>query len=364
MSWDVRRRSMATRTRSLVCFRRTSNSRLPAKAEYWAPLDPAGSCEKSRGCHNLYGVARLKEGIAIQAALADTVWIAQQLEKQYPDSNRGQGAAVVPLSEVIVGDIRPIMLVLLGGAGLLLLIASVNVASLLLVRSEGGRREMAVRSALGASRQRLIRQFVTEGLVLVAAGSVLGVIAAGWAVRLLTRLIPEAMMARLPFLQGLGLNVHVLAFGGTVALLAAILFAITPALRLSFTDMRQGLVEGSRGSAGIAWRRLGSKLVALELATAMVLLVGAGLLGQSLYRLLRVELGFQPDRLITLTVGAPDAAYGKDTQSVALAASSPKPCLEPSRGRIRRHHQHSARQLQRQHQLDPIRGPPLPRRAQ
>ena len=286
--------------------------------EYWATLDPTGPCETRRGCHNLYGVARLKDGVSLQAAVADTAVIARQLEKQYPDSNRGQGANVVPLTEVIVGDIRPILLVLLGGAGLLLVIACVNIASLLLVRSESRRREMAVRSALGASRIRLIRQFVTEGLVLVAAGSMLGIAAAAWAMRLLSRLIPEDMLARMPFLQGLGLNIRVLAFASGVALLAALLFALTPAVRLSFMEMRDGLVEGSRGSAGNTWRRLGSRLVVVELATAMVLLVGAGLLGQSLYRLLRVTVGFQPDHLVTMEVDAPDATYGKAPQAIAL----------------------------------------------
>lgn len=271
-----------------------------------------------RSCHNLYGLARLKDGVSLQAASADTAIIAAQLEKQYPDSNRGQGAKVVPLPEIIVGEIRPILMVLLAGAGLLLMIACINIASLLLVRSESRRRETAVRSALGASRMRLVRQFVTEGLVLAAAGATLGIAAAAWAMQLLSRLIPEEMMARMPFLRGLGLNIRVLAFAIGVSLVAALLFALTPALRLSFTEIRNGLVEGSRGSAGNTWRRLGSKLVVAELATAMVLLVGAGLLGQSLYRLLRVAVGFQPDHLVTTEVDAPDASYGKDPQAVAL----------------------------------------------
>src|SRR6202030_1828886 len=164
------------------------------------------SCEKRRSCHNLYGVARLKDGVTVQMALADMTSIAKQLEVQYPGSNRDQGASVMPLSERIVGDIRPILLVLMGGAGLLLLIACVNVASLLLVRAESRRREMSVRSALGASRVRLIRQFVTEGLVLVAAGSLIGLVSASWAMQLLKRLIPADMLSGMPFLQGLGLN--------------------------------------------------------------------------------------------------------------------------------------------------------------
>jgi predicted permease len=287
--------------------------------EFWTLDYGTGWCEKRRSCHNLFGVARLKDGVSIEAAQADTSLIASQLEKQYPDSNHGQGALVLPLTEVMVGDIRPILLMLLGGAGLLLLIACVNVASLLLVRAESRRREMSVRSALGASRVRLIGQFVTEGLVLAAAGSLLGFASADWAMRLLTGLIPAGMLAGMPFIDGLGLNVRVSIFGCGIAVLAAVLFAVTPTLRLLFDEMREGLSEGSRGSTGNTWRRLGSKLVVVELATAVVLLVGAGLLGQSLYRLLHIDLQFQPDHLATLRVAAPDSTYAKNPQAVALA---------------------------------------------
>ena len=287
-------------------------------AEFWTTLNATGGCEKRRSCHNLYGVARLKDDATIESALADVQAIAQQLEKQYPDSNRDQGANVARLSDVIVGDIRPILLVLLGGAALLLLIAAVNVMSLLLVRSESRRREIAVRSSLGASRARLIGQFVTEGLVLVSAGSALGLALAWWAMQLLSKLIPVDVMARMPFLHGLGLNIRVLTFAGVVWLLAGTLFSFTPTLRLSLPEMRAGLAEGSRGSAGNTWRRLGSKLVVLELATAVVLLVGAGLLGKSLFRLLHVAVGMEPDHLLALQVGAPQSNYGKDEQAIAL----------------------------------------------
>src|SRR4029078_12531685 len=147
-------------------------------------------------------------------ALAEMTAIAQELERQYPDSNRGQGAAVEALSESIVGDIRPILLMLLSGAGLLLLIACVNVASLLLVRSQSRRREIAVRRALGAATTRLISQFVTEGLVLVTIGSTLGLICAAWTMRLLVRLIPAEMAAGMPYLQDVGINPRVAAFAG------------------------------------------------------------------------------------------------------------------------------------------------------
>jgi macrolide transport system ATP-binding/permease protein len=287
-------------------------------AEFWTTLHPSSECDLRRSCHWSYGVGRLRDGTSLEAAQADLKSIAQRLEVQYPDSNRGQGAAVVPLDEMIVGSIRPTLMVLLCGAGLLLLIASVNVTGLLLVRSESRRREIAVRSAMGASSARLLGQFVTESVVLSLAGSLLGLAIAAGAMQLLTSLIPANLIAAMPFLQGLTLNLRVSSFAGVVALLAAILFSVTPALRLWSPGIREGLAEGSRGSAGTAWRRLGSRLVVLELAMAVVLLVSAGLLGKSLYRLLQVDLGLQPAHLVTMQLAAPAADYGKDEQAIAL----------------------------------------------
>jgi macrolide transport system ATP-binding/permease protein len=286
--------------------------------EYWVTMHASGECDLRRSCHSIYGVARLKDGVTFQTALADVKGIAAQLEKEYPDSNRGQGAALSPLSDVIVGDVRPILLVLLTGAALLLVIATINVASLVLVRSETRRREIAVRSALGASRSRLIRQFVTEGLVLVLTATVLGLALASWAMQLLIRLIPAEMFASMSFLQGMGMHPRVLIFAAVISLLAAALFSLTPAMRLASPETRQDLAEGSRGSAGTVWRRMGSKLVVLELATAVVLLVGAGLLGRSLHLLLRVDIGMRPDHLATLEVQAPTDPYSKDDPAIAL----------------------------------------------
>ena len=287
-------------------------------AEFWAALHPVGGCELRRSCHDLNGVGRLKDGVTVPLALAGMTSIAAQLERQYPDSNRGQGASVMPLYEAIVGDIRPILLTLLGGAGLLLLIACVNVSSLLLVRSESRRREFAVRGALGASRTRLTRQFITEGILLVVFGSVVGLTSAFLAMKLLMRLLSKDMLARMPYLEGLGFNLHVVAFAVAIALLAALLFSLTPLLRLSMVEMREGLAEGSRGTAGMLWRRLGSNLVVLELAIAMVLLAGAGLLGKSFYRLLHVELNFQADHLATLESVAPPLEFDTDAKQMAL----------------------------------------------
>jgi predicted permease len=245
--------------------------------------------------------------------------IAKQLEGEYPGSNRGQGASVKPLSEQIVGDIRPILLLLLAGAGLLLVIACVNVSSLLLVRSEARKREVAVRGALGASRGRLLRQFITEALVLVIAGGGLGLLCAYGTMQVLTRLLSKDMLSYMPYLRGISLNSHVVAFAVAISLLAAALFALAPVLRLPMAQLREDLTDGGRSSAGTFWRRFGANLVVLELAVAVVLLVGAGLLGRSFYKLLHVELGFQPDHLATVQVVLPQTTYAKDPQAVAVS---------------------------------------------
>ena len=292
---------------------------LRGRADYWMPIQELNGCEKRRSCHNLFGVARLKDGVTVATALANMKSIAAQLEKQYPASNRGQGAAVKPLSDQIVGDVRPIFLVLFCGAALLLLIACVNVSNLLLVRAENRRREMAVRGALGASRGRLVLQWVTESLVLVLAGSALGIVTAYGIMRLLMRLIPTDILDYLPYLQGLTFSPRVLGFAALVALLAIAIFSAAPALRLSSTDLRADLSEGGRSAAGTVWRRFGSNLVVVELAIAVVLLAGAGLITRSFYQLLHVSLGFAPDHLATLEVGAPESTYAKPEQQVQLS---------------------------------------------
>src|SRR5580698_191383 len=291
---------------------------LRGNVEFWTTLHASDQCALRRSCHNLNGIGRLKDGVSAEMARAEMKTIARQLELQYPKDNRDQSASVLPLAEVIVADIRPILLVLLGGAGLLLVIACVNVSSLLLVRSASRKREIAVRGALGASRGRLIRQFITEGLVLMAAGSWLGLIAADGAIEILTRLISKDMLAGMPYLAGLGLNSHVLLFAGGVSLFAAALFSFAPVVRLPLTKLQEGLSEGGRGYAGTLWRRFAANLVVAELAIAVVLLVGAGLLGKSFYRLLHVDVGFQPDHLATLQVALSDASYPKDEQMVAV----------------------------------------------
>ena len=287
-------------------------------AEILVPLQPTTECELRRSCHDLDAIARLKDGVSIPSALAEMKSIAARLERQYPDSNRGNSASVIPLSDSIVGNIRPILLVLLGAAGLLLLIACVNVSSLMLVRAESRRREIAIRGALGATRKRLSGQFVTEALTLVAAGSVAGLAVAYAEMRGLRGLISTDWMAGMPFLGGLGLNPRVLLFAACLSLLAGILFSMTPILHFRFSNMKDGLAGGGRGSAGTLWRRMGTKMVVIELATAVVLLTGAGLLGKSFYRLLHEDLGFTPDHLATVNVHLPENVAPQPAQQLAF----------------------------------------------
>jgi macrolide transport system ATP-binding/permease protein len=286
-------------------------------ADFWATLHAKGDALSCRGCHSLLGIARLRDGISVSTSVAAMKSIAAQLEKKYPDSNRSRGATVLPLTEVIVGDVRPILLVLLGGAALLLVIVCVNVCSLLLVRSEKRKRETAIRSALGASSARLIFQSVTEGMLLSFFGSALGVAAAYEAMRLVIRLIPPDMMASMTYLQGVGFNLRVSLFAAALSLFAGLLFSFAPVLRLPHLRILEGLAEGGRGSAGTVWRRFGKHLVVVELALALVLLASAGLLGKSLYRLLHVEIGLEPDHLAMLRIGAHSDRYAKP-ESLAL----------------------------------------------
>lgn len=288
-------------------------------AEFWTTLHASDQCGKRRGCHNLTGIGRLKDGVNVQQARAGMTAIARQLELQYPSDNRGQGAFVEKLSTVMFADVRPLLVALQGGAGLLLLIACVNVSSLLLVRSESRKREFAVRGALGASRARLLRQFFTESTVLVISSCLLGLVGARVATQVMQGMISKDMLDYMPYLQGIGLGPHALEFSGLLSLAAVILFSVAPAVRISWNQLRDGLSEGGRAYAGTLWRRFGANLVIVELALAVVLLVSAGLLGKSLYRLLHVEVGFRPDHLATMDVALSQGDYAKDEQQAAVA---------------------------------------------
>ena len=288
-------------------------------AEYWATLRATDSCEQHRDCHNLTTVARLKNGVSIETASANMRSVAQQLRAQYPDTNRIFGSAnLVPLRDFIIGDVRTVLLTMLSGAGLLLLIACVNVTTLLLARSDKRRREIALRCAIGASASRLFHQFATEGFVLATAGCICGLGFAQLGIRLLASLVPPEKLAGMPYLSGLGLNPLTVAFACGISLLAGIVFSIIPITRASLREMIGALKEGARGSSGTTWRRFGSSLIVTEIALAMVLMVSAGLLGKSLYQLLHLELGFKPSHLAYFQTSWAPGKYHTGKQIVLL----------------------------------------------
>ena len=288
-------------------------------AEFWTTLRPfAGEeCSRSRGCTAFSAMARLKDGATLQQALADVQRIAAQEAALHPNPDKYRSASVGLLSESILGDMRPTLLALLGGVALLVLIAYVNVAGLVLVGSENRRREFAVRGVLGASGARLMQQLLAEGLVVALLSGALGIVAAALTRELVLKVIPTDTLESAPYLRA-SWNWHVAGFAIAPVLMALILFAVTPFVRIPLANLRSGLVGAGGGATGAAWRRLGAKLVVLELATTMVLLAGAGLLGKSLYRLLQVDVGFEPSHLATIWMEATDAKYSNDQQTLLL----------------------------------------------
>jgi macrolide transport system ATP-binding/permease protein len=269
-----------------------------------------------RNLHWLNVVGRLKPGVSKETAAAAMNLVAERLEQQFPQSNHDLRTAVVPLTEVIVGQIRPILLVLLTAVALLLLIACANVANLLLARSVDRSREMAIRTALGASRGRLIGLMLTEGLALSLTGAILGLVLAHWIVKGFAAMIPATYMDTMPYLKHMGLDGRVLLFTLVLALVTGIVFALAPALRASRADLQGSLKEGSRSSTAGPWRRFASGLVVFEVVLAMVLLAGSGLLVKSLYRLLRVDPGFAHSNLLGVGVALPDAKYPQPAQQL------------------------------------------------
>jgi predicted permease len=264
------------------------------------------SIAEQRGSHFLHVTARLKPGATLQQAQAEIETISGRLSEKYPDTNTGFGVAINPAHEDLVGDVRPALLILMGAVGCVLLIACTNVASLLLARATTRHREMAIRAALGASRARVIRQLLTESLVLAIAGGAIGLLIALWGTDALVAVSGD----ELPLAAAIGLDMRVLGFTIAVSLLTGVLFGIAPAIHSSKTDLNEALKEGGRGgSEGSRRNRLRSGLVAAEVAIAVVLLTGAGLLIQSLWRLQKVDSGINTHNVITAELGLPEVRY-------------------------------------------------------
>jgi predicted permease len=271
-------------------------------SDIYAPIRQWGhpGLQNRQAALGLHGIGRMRPGVTLEQAKADLQRIAANLAAAYPDANRGTTASVVPLKQSIVGDVRPFLLVLLGAVGLVLLIACVNVANLLLARSTGRTREFAIRAALGAGRRRVIRQLLTESVLLAMAGGALGVLLASWGTRAGLAALPTA----LPRAEEVSLDARVLAFAAAISLLSGILFGLAPALKTSRAELHGLLKEGGRGSSAARHRAQGT-LVVVEVALALVLLAGAGLMLRTLARLWKVDPGFDSRNVLTFGLGFP-----------------------------------------------------------
>jgi predicted permease len=286
-----------------------ANFQYGVEADITVPIGLQAERFKLRGADPGIGVvARLKPNLSRQQAESEMNLIAQGLEQQYPESNKGRRVLLTPLHESFVGDVRQPLLILLGAVGLVLLIACANVANLLLVRASVRQKEMAVRVALGASRARVIRQLLTESILLAALGAGLGILLAFWGTGLIAAQLPDGI----PRLQEAQVDRPVLVFTLAVSLLTGLLFGLAPALQASRPNLTEELKEGARGSSG-GRQRLRAVLIVSEVALTLTLLVGAGLLVQSFRRVLEVNPGFNPQNLLTMQV----SVNNPDGQQVA-----------------------------------------------
>jgi putative ABC transport system permease protein len=284
------------------------------KAELWVPLF-LNLGRDNRGAHNYRVIARLKPEVTLEQARANMNVIARRLEQQYPDSNTGMGVNVVSLQEQIAGKIRMSLLVLFGAVCLVLLIACANVANLLLARSTIRQKEIAIRTAVGARRPRLIRQMLTESLLLSLLGSGFGLALAYWSVKFLVAIGPDSIHR----VREISIDWRVLGFALLVALMTGMIFGLAPALQATKANLNQWLKEGSgRATMNPVRSRMHNLLVIFEVAMALLLLIGAGLMIKSFSRLQQVKPGFNPENVMTADLTLPRRRYRDGYEVIAL----------------------------------------------
>jgi putative ABC transport system permease protein len=285
------------------------------RAQIWTPMAFNAAERATRDTNYIDVVARLKPGVSLEQAQAKMTAVAQSQAQRYPETNVGIGIKVVSLQEHMVGNARPMLVVLFGAVVFVLLIACANVANLLLARATARHREMAIRGALGASRSRVVRLLLTESFLLAIVGGALGLLLAIWSLDLLVSLKP----ANLPRLAEIGVNRTVFLFTAAVSVITGVLFGLAPAWNVSKTDLNEGLKEGGRsGSDGPRRQRMRALLVISEVALSLVLLIGAGLMIRSFARLLAVDPGFKTDHVLTAFVSLPVAKYSEREAQVAF----------------------------------------------
>jgi putative ABC transport system permease protein len=276
--------------------------RFPDNTDVWVPRE-IYETYPSRTAHNWRVIGRLREGMAVEGSRVELTGIAQRLEQQFGHDTAMVGVAMEPLREAMTSNVRPALIILFGASSFLLLIACANVVNLMLAQAAARERELSIRAALGAGRNRLIRQFLTEAFLLSTIGGALGVLAALWGLNGLLAIAP----ADLPRLEDVAVNVPVLLFSLVLVFLVAIGLGIFSAVRATSGDPRAALNEGSqRQSGSLGKQRLGRLIIAGQLATTLVLLVGAGLLGRSLLRVLSVDPGFRTEGIVTMELALPD----------------------------------------------------------
>jgi predicted permease len=280
---------------------------IPGGAEYWRPLifTPENLGDAQRGAQWIGAIARLKPGIALEQAKSAMAVVASRLSQDFPRTNKDRVMTALRLQDRIVRGIRPALLILLGAVTLVLLVACVNVANLLLARANGRTREVAVRAAVGAGRGRLVQQFLAESVVLGLAGGLAGLGVACWSTRALVALGPS----NIPRLAEVGIDWRVLGFTIAVAVVTSVLFGLVPALATTGSAIARFITTAGRGAIGHGGTRIRKTLVVSEMALAVILLVGAGLLVRSYQRISDVDPGFSPDHVLTFTIGLPEAKY-------------------------------------------------------
>ena len=284
------------------------------KTDIWSPMALGSDAKNERANYGMTVLARMKPGISIQQAQTGMDIVARRIEEQHKDFNEGSGVILVPLQEQMVGSFRKALLVLVGAVTFVLLIACSNVANLLLVRSAARQREIAIRTAIGASRWRIIRQLLTESISLSLFSGLLGIVLCEWSVRILPSIVP----GKIPRLHEINIDARVLAFTLGVAFLTGVLSGLVPALQSSNVNLNESLKNGSKGlMGGIRQNRIRCSLVIAEVALSFILLIGAGLMIRSFASILRINPGFNPTNAVAMGISLPSSKYrGEQAQTV------------------------------------------------